>query len=143
MVSFSHLIQTEPVKFSDMITIISDAPDNVAAFRASGKVTKEDFENIIMPHVKAKVDRFNELNYLLHLETRIEDFTTGAWMQDALLGLKNITKWNRCAIISDQEGVHKFTEVFSKVMPGDYRAFNTGQLAKAVAWCATGEDFEF
>lgn len=126
-----------------MITIIPEAPDNIAAFRASGKVTKEDFESIVMPHVKVKVDKYNELNYLFHLDAHLEDFTTGAWLQDAFLGLKNMTKWNRCAIISDEKGVHKFTEVFSKIMPGDYKAFNTGQMAKAVTWCATGEEFEF
>lgn len=124
-----------------MITIIQDAPDNVAAFRASGKVTKDDFETMLMPHVKAKVDEFDELNYLFHLDTDLEDFTTGAWFQDVLLGLKNITKWNRCAIITDKEGVHKFTDMFGKVMPGEYKAFTTAQLAVAAKWCETGEEF--
>lgn len=121
-----------------MITIIQDAPDNVAAFRASGKVTKEDFENTLMPYVKVKVEKYDELNYLLHLDTDLEDFTAGAWLQDALLGLKNLTKWNRCAIITDKEGVHKFTEVFGIFMPGEYKAYTTGQLGKAINWCATG-----
>lgn len=124
-----------------MITIIEDAPDNVAAFRAVGKVTKDDFENTVMPHVKAKVELYDELNYLFYLDTKLEEFTTGAWLQDAWLGIKNLSKWNRCAIISDEEGVHNFTETFSKVMPGEFRAFTTAQLGVAAKWCETGEEF--
>lgn len=124
-----------------MITIIQNAPENVAAFRASGKVTKEDFENTLMPHVKEKVDEFDELNYLFHLDTDLEDFTTGAWVQDVLLGLKNMSKWNRCAIISDEEGIHKFTETFNKLMIGKFKAFTSAQIGVAAKWCETGEEF--
>ena len=47
-----------------MITIIPDVPENIAAFKASGEITEKDFENLVTPHVKAKVNTFNELNYL-------------------------------------------------------------------------------
>lgn len=124
-----------------MITIIKDAPDNVAAFRANGKVTKQDFDDVVFPHVKSKVETYSELNYLFHLDTQLEEFTVRAWMQDAWLGIKNLSKWNRCAIISDEEGIHKFTENFSKVMPGEFKAFTTAQLGIAVKWCETGEEF--
>jgi hypothetical protein len=32
-----------------MITIIPEAPENVAAFNATGEVTKEDFEKLVIP----------------------------------------------------------------------------------------------
>lgn len=124
-----------------MITIIQDAPDNVAAFRANGQITKEDFENVVIPHVKAKVEIYDELNYLFHLDTKLKEFTVGAWMQDAWLGIKNLTKWNRCAIISDEESIHIFTENFSKIMLGEFKAFTTAQLGIAAKWCETGEEF--
>lgn len=85
-----------------MISIINDAPENVAAFNATGEITREDFENLVIPHVKSKVEQFDELNYLLYLDTDLDNFTMGAWLQDALLGIKNITKWNRAAIVTDK-----------------------------------------
>ena len=30
-----------------MITLIPDVPENIAAFKANGEITKEDFENLI------------------------------------------------------------------------------------------------
>jgi hypothetical protein len=123
-----------------MITIIPDVPKNIAAFKANGEITKEDFENLVFPHVKAKVNTFNELNYLLYLDTDLDQFTFGAWFQDALLGLKNITKWNRAAIVTDKKGVQNFTDIFSVLMPGEFKSFPKEDLANAIFWCANGNE---
>lgn len=125
-----------------MITIINDAPENVAAFNATGDVTKEDFENLVIPHVKTKVEEFGELNYLLYLDTDLGNFTAGAWLQDAFLGIKNITKWNRAAIVTDKEGVQNFTDVFSVVMPGEFKSFPKENLYNALYWCQNGNEVE-
>ncbi|WP_292010694.1 STAS/SEC14 domain-containing protein [Chryseobacterium sp.] len=125
-----------------MITIIPEAPQNVAAFNATGEVTKEDFENLVFPRVKEKVDQFDELNYLLYLDTDLHNFTSGAWWQDALLGLKNLTKWNRTAIVTDKEGVQNFTDIFSVLMPGEFKSFPKENLYNALYWCQNGNEIE-
>lgn len=123
-----------------MITVLPDTPDNVAAFQAHGEVSKEDFENLVMPHVEAKVKIFDELNYLLLLNTEVENFSFGAWIQDALLGLKNITRWNRVAIVTDQKAVQNFTDIFSVLMPGEFKSFPREDLSNAIFWCANGNE---
>lgn len=121
-----------------MISIISEAPKNIAAFTATGEVIKEDFDNIVMPYVKAVVEKEGELNYLLNIETDLSNFSMGAWLQDALLGLQNLTKWNRAAIVTDKKGVQIFTEIFSKIMPGEFKAFDKDDLQTAIQWASTG-----
>lgn len=116
-----------------MIQKINDVPQNMVAFRSSGEVTKEDFERVF-PEVEALVERTGKLNYLLELDNQPADFTMGAWLQDALLGIRNITKWNRAAIVSDSEAVRKFTDAFSKVMPGEFRGFEKSELGHAIDW---------
>lgn len=123
-----------------MITILNDAPENVAAFNATGEVTKEDFENLVIPYVKNKVEQFDELNYLLYLDTDLSNFTMGAWLQDSLLGIKNITKWNRAAIVTDEEGVQNFTDIFSVLMPGEFKSFPKENLYNALYWCQNGNE---
>ncbi|EJL74440.1 SpoIIAA family protein [Chryseobacterium populi] len=125
-----------------MITIIPEAPENVAAFNATGEVTKEDFENLVIPYVEKKVDEFEELNYLLYLDTDLSNFTAGAWLQDLLLGLKNLTKWNRTAIVTDKEGVQNFTDIFSVLMPGEFKSFPKENLYNALYWCKNGNEVE-
>ena len=125
-----------------MISIINDAPENVAAFNATGDVTKEDFENLVIPYVKNKVEQFDELNYLLYLDTDLSNFTMGAWLQDALLGIKNLSKWNRAAIVTDNEGVQNFTNIFSVLMPGEFKSFPKENLYNALYWCQNGNEVE-
>ncbi|NMR34447.1 STAS/SEC14 domain-containing protein [Chryseobacterium aquaticum] len=125
-----------------MISIINDAPENVAAFNATGEITREDFENLVIPHVKNKVEQFDELNYLLYLDTDLDNFTMGAWLQDALLGIKNITKWNRAAIVTDKEGVQNFTDIFSVLMPGEFKSYPKENLYNALYWCQNGNEVD-
>ncbi len=121
-----------------MIHQLTDAPANVAAFEATGAVTKEDFEQVVMPVVKQRIEQFGELNYLLLLNTDLHNFTVGAWWEDALLGLKNLTKWNRAAIVTDTNTIIQFTDIFSFIAPGDYKGFKKHELASALHWVSSG-----
>lgn len=132
---------TEPNhKIFSMITVLPETPENVAAFQASGDITKEDFENLVIPHVQAKVNTYQELNFLLLLNTHVENFSFGAWWQEVLLGLKNLVSWNRAAIVTDQKEVQNFTDIFSVLMPGEFKSFPTEDLANALFWCAKGNE---
>ena len=124
-----------------MILQIPDLPNNMVGFRAEGEVTKEDFE-IVKLQVSHLVEKTGKLNYMLVLDTSPGDFTLGAWMQDALLGIQNITKWNRAAIISDSETVKTFTDVFSKVMPGEFRGYKQSEYDRAVDWVSERSEDE-
>ena len=116
-----------------MIQQITDLPENMVGFRASGEVTKDDFD-IVLKRVEEIVEKTGKLNYLLYLETSPANFTIGAWVKDGLLGVQNLTKWNRAAIVSDSEIVKKFTDVFSDIMPGEFRGFEMDDLQHAIDW---------
>lgn len=124
-----------------MIEHIKNLPENMVGFRASGEVNKEDFD-IVHKKVEQLVDKTGKLNYMLFLDTPPSEFTIGAWWEDALLGIKNITKWNRASIISDSETVDKFTVVFSKVMPGEFKVFQKNDLERAIDWTSEKIDVE-
>jgi len=124
-----------------MIEQIHNLPDNMVGFRSSGEVTQDDFK-LVNTKVSELVQKTGKLNYLLYLGNSPADFTFGAWIQDALLGIKNITKWNRAAIISDSETVDKFTSFFSKIMPGEFKVFHKNDLERAIDWTSEKIDVE-
>ena len=108
----------------------------MVGFRATGKVTMEDFENVVIPAVNELVARTNELNYLMVIDTDLKNFTIGAWWQDAFMGLKQIAKWRRAAIVSGTEGIRRFTDIFSFIVPGEFKAFDSSELETAIHWVA-------
>lgn len=116
-----------------MIHLI-DTADNIVAFRALAEVTKDDFQEVVVPSIDKLVKRIDEINFLLVLDTDIGNFTSGAWLQDILVGLKHLGKWNRAAIVSDSDEIISFTNGFSYVVPGEFRGFKKLDFNKALNW---------
>lgn len=117
-----------------MLKYINDLPSHVVGIHASGEVTKADMERVVIPRVDELVARQGEINYLLVLDTDVGNFTVGAWWDDIKLGLKNFSKWNRIAVVTDQKGVEWFTDVFRYFVPGKSKGFSMSELDEAVAW---------
>lgn len=117
-----------------MIHLESNTPNNIAAFKATGEVTKEDYQNIVIPEVERVISEIGYINFLLYLDTDLDNFTAGAWVQDAMLGLKNIAKWNRAAIVTDSDTIIAFTNGFSFVVPGEFKGFKKNQYDEAITW---------
>jgi hypothetical protein len=119
-----------------MISKIENLPANMVGFIATGDVTEKDFTDVVMPEVKNSIERTGKLNYMLVLDTALKNFTFGAWMKDAIMGIKHLTKWNRAAIVTDVENIRRFTEVFSILMPGEYKCFVHKDMDKAIDWAS-------
>ena len=117
-----------------MIHHLKNLPSNVVGFQSTGEITETDFTETVIPKVKELIDKTDKLNYLLVLDTSIKNFTIGAWMKDVMMGIKNLTKWNRVAIVSDEEAIRNFTNFFSYLMPGEFKGFKHKDLHEAIDW---------
>jgi len=122
-----------------MIQKINSLPENMVGFRAVGEITADDFDQIVLPAVKDIVEKTGQLNYMLVIDTSLENFTAGAWIKDAILGIKNLTKWHRAAIVSDSVAIKKFTDFFSVLIPGEFRGFDHESLQDAIDWTSSTE----
>ena len=117
-----------------MIHRIKNMPSNMVGFKAVGEFSEKDFTDTLMPEVKTLIDKTDKLNYMLVLDTLIKHFSVGAWFQDAILGVKYLTKWNRAAIVTDVESIRTFTNIFSVLIPGEFKGFEHSQLQEAIDW---------
>ncbi len=117
-----------------MIEIIKTLPEHVLGVRATGEVTKEDLETVLIPAMDKLVERTGAIHYLLVLDNDVSNWDFGAWVSDAKLGLKYFTKWHKIAVVTEQEGVRLFTKGFSAVVPGESRAYTHAQLQEATDW---------
>lgn len=117
-----------------MIHYLQNLPINIVGFKATGEITEKDFTETVMPKVEALIEKTDQLNYLLVLETSLKNFTIGAWMKDVMMGIKHLTKWNKAAIVSDVESIRNFTNFFSFLMPGEFKGFEHSELQQAIDW---------
>jgi hypothetical protein len=119
-----------------MIEIIQGLPAHVAAFNATGKITEDDYFNTINPLCAKIVSEFGTISYLLVINTSLNNYSAGAWIQDALLGFKYLSKWNRLAIVSQKKGIKEFTDVFGNLIPPKTKGFMMEDLDAAKRWVA-------
>lgn len=119
-----------------MIEQLNDLPENVVGFKASGKVTKDEYDTILIPVVDKMADATGKINYLFVLDTDISNLSAGAWYDDIKVGLKHLFQWHKIAIVSDQKGVNKFTDIFGHLMPGEVKSFMLAELETAKTWLA-------
>ena len=122
-----------------MIGILPGLAPNVIGFRASGDVTREDYEKVVFPEVRKHTQNGEDLNFVFYVETPSKNFSIGAWIRNLWLGLKEFSLWHKVAIISDQEKVRRFTDAISRLLPGEYKGFRPDQMDAAVRWAATEE----
>ena len=120
-----------------MITNVSTNYPHILVFRFTEGVNKHQFETIVMDQIKQQIETYDEINLVYILDTELKNFTAGAWFEDALMGLKHLRKWNKCAIVTDKTAIHNFTEFFSNLIPGEFKAFEKLKESEAISWVAT------
>ena len=123
-----------------MVERMSDMPAGVIGLRGSGKLTKEDYTEILEPALKEAMDSGEAR--VVFLLTDFEGLEPSAAWEDLKTGLgvelANSEKWKRLALVTDVEWVAKAMRAFAWAMPGEVRVYDElHQLDEAKAW-ATG-----
>lgn len=117
-----------------MLQLIQDVPSNVVGIQATGKVTKKEYEDVFIPSVDKLAKSSKQVNLVFVINTDISQFTPGALFNDIRTGFKYFTKWHRVAIVTDQTGVQKLTDMYSNFVPGTYKGFPIARLEEAKQW---------
>jgi hypothetical protein len=117
-----------------VIEKIENLPDNMLGFSAKGAVTAEDYESVIIPAVEALFSRQSKVRLLYHLGPDFSGVEAAAMWDDAKIGLKHISGWERVAVVSDVEWVRAGVNVFGLVIPGHIRVFHNSEYSEAKRW---------
>lgn len=119
---------------------MKDLPQHVLGVRAVGTVTKDDYEQTLVPALEKAARENGEINLLMLFETEVGNFTYAAWMEDAKLSLKHFSKWNKIAIVTDQTVIEKASHFLSFVSPAEAKGFRVSDIEIAKAWVAAPKE---
>ncbi len=117
-----------------MIEILKDVPQNIVAAKATGDVNKDEYKNVLIPALDALSISQDSLNLLMLVDTKASNFSPATWSEDVIVVLKNFTKWNRVAIVTDEDGIRTFADTFGKVIPGEFKGFSVPKFNEAKEW---------
>lgn len=120
-----------------MIEIMEGMPENIVAVSAGEKVTGEDYDNVLIPAIEDKLRKHGKIRVLYMLGPDFTGFTAEAMWDDAKIGIKHLTSYEKVAVVSDVSWVVNATKFFSFIMPCPVKTFSNEKLSEAKNWiCA-------
>jgi hypothetical protein len=120
-----------------MLERITDLPETVLGFKASGELTSDDYRDVLVPDVEAALETQYKLRLLYLLGDDVTGFSPGAAWQDTKVGLKNVTRWDKVAVVTDKDWLRHSVDMFGYLMPGEIKAFTRAEEPDARTWITT------
>lgn len=123
-----------------MIERIDDMPAGTIGLRASGKLSKQEYVEVLEPALREGVES-GELR-LLFVLTDFDGLEPSAYPEDMKTGLRAWVRdhgaWKRFALVTDSEWVAKAMHMFAWMTPGEVLIREPADLEEAKAWVAGG-----
>jgi hypothetical protein len=119
-----------------MLRLLEDLPENVLGVEATGKVTDEDYERVLLPAVRERREAHRRIRFVYVLGEDFDGWTMGAMWEDAKLGLEDPRAWEKIALVSDKDWLRHTVKAFAWMIPGEVRFFGLDGLDEAKRWVA-------
>lgn len=117
-----------------MIEVLRDFPANVVAFRGTGRITRQDYETVVVPALEAAFKQFETIRLYYQFDPDFEGLDPGAMWEDFKVGMEHFTHWERIAIVTDMDWISNALKVFAFLMPGEIRHFPLADAERARTW---------
>ncbi|WP_034259942.1 STAS/SEC14 domain-containing protein [Aequorivita capsosiphonis] len=121
-----------------MFTIINGLPEDILGVVISGKITKEDYDQL-NPLLEKHKMMHGSIKFFVEIEEL--NYTAKAMWADLKTGLHYWGNIKTIAIVTDKEWLEKFMEAFAVVIPGmKIRGFALSERQQALEWLKEQED---
>jgi hypothetical protein len=120
-----------------MLKPIESLPQGVIGFEAVGEIRSSDYTDVLMPAVRQVSERGDDVRIVLVFE-RWEGMSSGAVWRDLKMGVDNLRRWKRIALVTDLDWMITVTSLFGWMTPGEFKRFPVAERDRAIAW-ATGK----
>ena len=120
-----------------MLHRIDGLPEHVLGFRAEGRVTGEDYQDVLEPALDDALTRHAQIDFLYHLGPDFKRFTTTALWDDARLGLHHLKDFRRVAVVTDIGWIATAVHGADPLTRVELRAFENAELAAAQNWLSS------
>jgi hypothetical protein len=120
-----------------MLERLHDLPDSVVGIKASGEITGENYENVLIPGVETALEGGRKVRLLYVLgDVKGMGLTAGAAWQDTKVDLGHYNRWEKVAVVSDKELLRHSVNIFGYLIPGEVKAFTSAEEEEARTWVA-------
>lgn len=117
-----------------MIVQLTDFPSNVVAFVCKGRVSKADYDAVLVPSVLNALRTHDKVRLYYETDADFAGIEPGAMWEDFKVGMEHLTRWERIALVTDVEWIKQTVRLWGFLMPAPIRVFPTSEAAQAREW---------
>ncbi len=117
-----------------MFKISDESEGNLLIFEAEGKLTDEDYKQVLIPRLEAIIREYGKARLLLDMGDRFEGWEPKAAWDNARFGLAHRKDFERMAVIADRRWVDWALKIGSLFISGDMKTFAHSDRAEAFRW---------
>jgi hypothetical protein len=111
---------------------IEGLPDGVIGFEADGEIRSSDYTDVLQPAVREVEDRGGDVRIVLVFE-RWDGMSSGAVWRDLKMGVDNLRRWKRIALVTDLDWMITVISLFGWMTPGELKRFPIAERGQAIA----------
>jgi hypothetical protein len=119
-----------------MISYTTNSDDTVLGFHITGKLSAEDYEEVLMPAIEAQIEANGKARILLKWDENFKGWEAKAMLDDARLGFAHWNDFEKIALVGAPKWLDIFLKIFDATSKGEVKTFEEGAYDQAMAWAA-------
>jgi hypothetical protein len=117
-----------------MLKLMNDLPESVLGVSAEGKITGTDYETVLIPALELKLKTNKKIQMIYHLGNSFTAFDVYAMLDDAKMGLKHLSAFDKVALVSDHRVINNVAKFFGYLLSCELRIYKDAELEDAKKW---------
>jgi len=118
-----------------------ESPDGVLAVEVVGQLDRDDYRSVVLPGLEALIEGTGEIRFVVLFGDAFEGLAESGSVTEARHFVDEIvhgdlSKWKRCAVVTDEHWLRHSVALFRWMMPGEVATFAAAEVADAMAWAA-------
>ena len=116
-----------------MLEILPESQGNILGVKAEGKLTKEEFQEILVPRLKAIIAEHGGVRVLFCLDEDVKGWDLAALEHDGF-GRNDLKAFERVATVGATWQLSLEMKMLALLLSGEVRNFSRAELPEAWTW---------
>ncbi|CAM01754.1 SpoIIAA-like protein [Saccharopolyspora erythraea NRRL 2338] len=120
-----------------MLEKLANMPEGIDGVKASGKVTKEEYEAVVEPLIDAARRENRRIRLLYQVAPDFQGLAPAAVWEDTKVGLSSLKLFDGCAVVTDIGWIRELSRLGSFLVSCPTRVFGNDELGEATDWLSS------
>ena len=117
-----------------MIEILPESHDNILAVKGAGRLSREDYERVLIPRLESLVEDHPKARFLFYMDEDFKGWDPVAAWHYARFGLKHKDRFEKVAAVCGPKWVQLGMKLKSYFVNGDVKTFACEEGIEALNW---------